>query len=280
MNTANIKKLIVRPFIYLMLALLTVQSLYPVVWIVIGSLNPGNSLFSTRMIPENLTLVHYTELFTKRQFGLWYVNTLKIACATTVLAVVFVIVTAYVLSQFRFKGRKAALMAMLVLQMFPAFMSLVAVFVLLNVIGLLDTHLGLILVYAGGAIPGGAWLVKGYFDGIPRSLPEAARIDGASNSMIFTKIMMPLAVPILTFIAITNFIAPWMDFVLARLILRSAANKTLAIGLFELVNNGLSATHFTTFAAGAVLVAIPITILYMCFQKYLIQGLAEGASKG
>lgn len=280
MSAGKIKKIIVRPVLYLFLILLAVQSLYPVVWIVMGSLNPGNSLYSTKMIPDKITFAHYSELFTKRQFGVWYLNTFKIACCTTVLAVVFVIVTAYVLSQFRFKGRKAALMAMLVLQMFPAFMSMVAIFVLLNVVGLLDTHLGLILVYAGGAIPGGAWLVKGYFDGIPRSLPEAARIDGAGNGTIFIKIMMPLAVPILTFIAITNFMAPWMDFVLARLVLRSAANKTLAIGLFEMVSGGLSAQNFTTFAAGAVLVAIPITLLYMSFQRYLIHGLAEGASKG
>lgn len=144
---------------------------------------------------------------------------------------------------------------MLVLQMFPSFMGMIAIYILLLQMNLLDNHWGLILVYAGGSIPFGAWLVKGYFDGLPRSLEEAAKIDGASHTSIFFRIMIPLSVPMLTFIAVSNFIGPWMDFIFARLVLRSNDNKTLAIGLFEMVT-GRANNEFTTFAAGAVLVAI------------------------
>ena len=196
---------------------------------------------------------------------------------TMVLSVVFVVITAYALSQFRFRGRKLTLMTMLVLQAFPSFMSMIAVFLLLLQIGMLDTHFGLVIVYTAGAIPYGAWLVKGYFDSIPRSLPEAAKIDGATNMKLFAKVMLPLSTPIITFIALTNFMAPWMDFILARLVLRTASKKTLAIGLFEMVRDRMN-TEFTMFAAGAVMVAIPITILFI-LQRYVIQVLPKVRAK-
>ncbi|MBZ4644901.1 MAG: arabinogalactan oligomer / maltooligosaccharide transport system permease protein [Petroclostridium sp.] len=278
MSTTGFKGRFVRVFIYILLTLTAITSIYPIIWIIMSSFNPGTALYSTTLIPKKFTLAHYTELFVKKQFGLWYMNTLKIAFFTMLLSVILVVATAYALSQFRFKGRRFGLMTMLVLQAFPGFMTMIAVYLLLLQLNLLDTHLGLILVYSGGAIPGGAWLVKGYFDGIPRSLPEAAKIDGAGNMTIFLKVMMPLSMPILTFIALSNFIAPWMDFILARLVLRSADKKTLAIGLYEMVTGRMN-TEFTMFAAGAVMVAIPITILFMFLQKYIIQGLTEGASK-
>lgn len=278
MKPSTLRGKVIRFLIYILLACATITSVYPILWIVLSSFNPGSALFSTTLIPERFTLNHYSELFIKKDFGLWYMNTLKIAFFTMLLAVALVIITAYALSQFRFKGRRMSLMTMLILQAFPSFMTMIAVFLLLLQLGILDTHLGLILVYAGGAIPGGAWLVKGYFDGIPRSLPEAAKIDGASNATIFIKVMMPMSTPILTFVALSNFIAPWMDFILARLVLRSADKKTLAIGLYEMVSGRMN-TEFTMFAAGAVMVAVPITILFIFLQRFMIQGLAEGASK-
>jgi arabinogalactan oligomer/maltooligosaccharide transport system permease protein len=196
-----------------------------------------------------------------------------------VISTFLVVTAAYAFSRFRFPGRRQGLMAMLVLQMFPGFMGMIAIYILLLQINLLDNHWGLILVYAGGSIPFGAWLVKGYFDGLPRSLEEAAKIDGASHVTIFFKIMMPLSKPILVFIAVTNFIGPWMDFIFARLILRSSEKKTLAVGLFEMVT-GRGNSEFTNFAAGAVLVALPITILFLLFQKHLVEGLKAGANKG
>lgn len=278
MKPSGIRGKIVRFLLYILLTGAVITSVYPILWIIMSSFNPGSALYSTTLIPERFTLSHYSELFIKKDFGLWYMNTLKIAFFTMLLAVVLVIITAYALSQFHFRGRRMSLMAMLILQAFPGFMTMIAVYLLLLQMGLLDTHLGLILVYAGGAIPGGSWLVKGYFDGIPRSLPEAAKIDGASNATIFFRVMMPMSTPILTFVALSNFIAPWMDFILARLVLRSADKKTLAIGLYEMVSGRMN-TEFTMFAAGAVMVAVPITILFIFLQRFMIQGLAEGASK-
>jgi len=278
MINKSLKDVIIDSFLHILLGIMAITSVYPIIWVIMSSFNPGTSLYSSRLIPKTLTLDHYRELFIKKNFGLWYLNTLKIAFFTMILATILVVLTAYAMSQFRFKGRRFSLMTMLVLQAFPGFMTMIAIYLLLLQVNLLDTHLGLILVYAGGAIPGGAWLTKGYLDGIPRSLPEAAKIDGASNTTILFRVMLPLCSPILTFIALSNFISPWMEFILARLVLRSANKKTLAIGLYEMVTGRMN-TEFTMFAAGAVLVAIPITILFMFLQRFIVSGLAEGASK-
>ncbi|MFT9488523.1 MAG: sugar ABC transporter permease [Tepidibacillus sp.] len=275
----RLRERLVVTLIYTILIVTSIFVLYPIVWIIIGSLNPGDTLFSTKFIPDNLSLVHYKYMLTETDYTKWYLNTLKIATANMILSTFLVVTAAYAFSRFRFPGRRQGLMAMLVLQMFPGFMGMIAIYILLLQVGLLDNHWGLILVYAGGSIPFGAWLVKGYFDGLPRSLEEAAKIDGATHTQIFFKVMMPLSFPILTFIALTNFIGPWMDFIFARLVLRSNENKTLAIGLYEMVT-GRGNTEFTNFAAGAVLVAIPITLLFLFLQKYLIEGVTAGANKG
>lgn len=265
--------------IYTILTVTGIFVLYPIALVVVGSLNPGDTLSSTTFLPEKMTLNHYKYLFEETDFLLWYKNTLKIALLNMVISTFLIVTAAYAFSRFRFPGRRKGLMGMLVLQMFPSFMGMIAIYILLLQLGLLDNHWGLVLVYAGGSIPYGTWLVKGYFDGLPKSLEDAAKIDGASHTTIFFKVMLPLSYPVLTFIALTNFIGPWMDFIFARLILRSNENKTLAIGLFEMVR-GMNNTKFTTFAAGAVLVAIPITLLYLFLQKYLIEGLKAGANKG
>lgn len=266
-------------FSYIFLITLVIMVLYPLIWVLMGSFNPGNSLSKTKMLTADMTISHYVYLFTETDYLKWYWNTLKIAFGTMVFSTFFVVMSGYAFSRYRFKGRKQGLMAMLILQMFPSFMGMIAIFLLLDRVGLLDTHLGLILVYAGGAIPFNTWLVKGYFDGIPRSLEEAARIDGAGHATVFFKVMMPLSKPILVFVAVSNFIGPWMDFIFARLVLTSTEKKTLAIGLFEMIK-GQSNTEFTNFAAGAVLVAIPITILFIIFQKHIVEGLKAGANKG
>ncbi len=273
------KQKVVVGLIYAILILTALVILYPIAFVIIGSMNPGQTLMSFSFNPDRLTLHHYERLFMEKDYLLWYKNTLKIAFFTMILSTVLIVMTAYSLSRFRFAGRRQALMAMLVLQMFPSFMGLIALYILLLQINLLDSHWGLILIYAGGSIPFGAWLCKGYFDGIPRSLEEAAKIDGASHSIIFFRVMLPLSMPIVVFIAVSNFIGPWMDFILARLVLRSSEKKTLAIGLYEMVT-GQQNTEFTMFAAGAVLVAVPITILFIMLQKYMVEGLRAGANKG
>lgn len=275
----SLKKKLGTSLTYIILISTAIFVLYPVVWVITGSLNPGDSLFSTRLIPESFSFRHYTYLFTETNYLLWYKNTLKIAFWNMIISTILVVSAAYAFSRFRFPGRRQGLMAMLVLQMFPGFMGMIAIYILLLQLELLDNHWGLILVYAGGSIPFGAWLVKGYFDGLPRSLEEAAKIDGASHVKIFYKIMLPLSKPILVFVAVNNFIGPWMDFIFARLVLRTGSKKTLAVGLFEMVT-GRGNTEFTTFAAGAVLVAIPITILFFIFQDHLVEGLKAGANKG
>ncbi|MTI49204.1 MAG: sugar ABC transporter permease [Firmicutes bacterium] len=265
--------------VYTLLLTIVILIISPVIWIVASSFNSGTSLFSSKIIPEHPTLKHYKELFTDTDYGKWYLNTLKIATLNMVLSVILTTLTAYVFSRFRFKGRRVTIMTMLILQMFPAFMAMTAIYVLLFRLHLLNTHLGLILVYAAGQIPYNSWLCKGYFDGIPKSLDEAARIDGASNLTTFRLIILPLARPIITFIALTNFIGPWFDFIFPKLILTTSDKKTLALGLFEWIQKNQN-TYFTRFAAGAILVAIPITVLFIYLQKHIVEGLSSGATKG
>jgi arabinogalactan oligomer/maltooligosaccharide transport system permease protein len=170
------------------------------------------------------------------------------------------------------------MMSLLILQMFPSFAGMIALYILVWRMGLLDSHLGLILIYAAGNIPYNTWLIKGYLDTIPRSLDEAARVDGAGYFTSFWKIILPIAKPMVVFLAVTSFTGPWMDFILPRLLLKSDANKTLAVGLYELIN-GRENNNFTMFAAGAVLVAVPFIIIFAFNQKYLTQVLASGAVK-
>lgn len=264
--------------VYAMLIIMAFVVLVPIVWIVGASLNEQSSLLSATAFPENPTVSHYVELIKETKFLNWYANTLKIAVVNMVISVVITSLTAYVFSRFKFKGKKSGLLSILILQMFPSFMGMMATYNILWQLNLLNTHFGLILTYAAGQIPYNTWLVKGYLSSIPRSLDDAARLDGASNLRIFGQIILPLMKPILIFVALNQFISPWMDFIFPRMILSSPEKKTLAIGLYDLINSNTN-NNFTTFAAGAVLVAVPITILYVCLQKYLIQGVAAGANK-
>ncbi len=268
-------------FSYLFLLVMVAIVAYPILWMIGASFNSGDSLYSSTMFPKKPTLEHYRELVTNSDypFHLWYLNTLKVASLTALLGVILCSTTAYAYSRFRFAGRKYGMMAMLVIQMFPSFMNIVALYVLLNMVGLLDSHMGLVLVYAGTNIPFNAWIMKGYFDTIPKSLEEAALIDGASRMTIFWKIMIPLAKPIIAVITIFHFVIPFGDFILARILLTSYKKYTLTIGLFSLVNNQFG-KNWTTFTAGALLMAIPIVIVYMSLQKYFISGLTRGATKG
>lgn len=266
---------------YIMLAILAVCAVYPALWIILGSVRPGKSLYSKSLIPESFTLEHYSELFNSRiiMFPQWYMNTLKIAVLSMILGVALTLLTSYALSRFRFKNRQNFLSIMMVLGMFPGFMSMIAIFLLLKEWSLLDNPYALVLVYSCGAPLGLTLIAKGFFDTIPRSLDEAARIDGAGNFRIFAHIILPLSRPILTYLALLQFVGPWVDFIFARLILRSKENWTLAVGMWDMVASQQN-SNFTVFAAGAVLIAVPITILFMIMQRFLVDGLTSGASKG
>lgn len=271
---------------YILLACIAVVSIYPALWTIMSSLKVGDSLFSDSFIPKQFTLKHYYDLFHPEQISggkqvpyvRWYWNTLKIATISMILGTFIQLLTAYAVSRFRFRGRKTLLSTVLVLGMFPGFMSMIAIYVFLVQLNLLDTPWALIIVYSAGAALG-LFVAKGFFDTIPRSLEEAATIDGASHFQTFWKIILPLSRPIITYISLMTFTGAWMDFIFARLILRSREQWTLAVGLFDLVNSYAS-TAFTLFAAGAVLVAIPITILFAFTQRFLVDGLTSGASKG
>jgi arabinogalactan oligomer/maltooligosaccharide transport system permease protein len=264
--------------VYALLIFMALLVLTPIVWIIGASFNPMSSLLSATAFPENPTVLHYVKLIKETKFVYWYANTLKIALINMAISVVLTSMTSYVFSRFRFKGKRAGLLSILILQMFPSFMGMMATYNILWQLNLLDTHFGLILTYAAGQVPYNTWLVKGYLSNIPRSLDEAAKLDGASNLRIFTQIVLPLMKPILIFVALSQFITPWMDFIFPRMILSSPEKKTLAIGLYDMINANTN-NNFTTFAAGAILVAVPITILYVCLQKYLIQGVTAGANK-
>ncbi|SDD05434.1 arabinogalactan oligomer / maltooligosaccharide transport system permease protein [Paenibacillus sp. UNCCL117] len=267
---------------YVTLILLSVCSLYPALWIILGSFRPGKSLYSKTLFPESYTLDNYKALFTSKSFlfGPWYMNTLKIAVISMILGTLLALLCGYAVSRYRFKMRKTALSTILVLNMFPGFLSLIAIFILLKEMNLLNTHMAVILVYAAGAPLLSTLLVKGFFDAVPRSLDEAARIDGASNLTIFARIMLPLSKPLITYVALTTFVGPWVDYIFAALVLRSRDKWTLAVGLFDQVARSNQSTNFTLFAAASVLIALPITILFIFLQRFLVEGLTAGASKG
>lgn len=267
--------------IYGFIAFMFVVILYPLLWTFGISLNPGTTLYGAKMIPDNATFANYIYLLTDEnsQYLTWYKNTLLVASANALFSVIFVTLTSYAFSRYRFVGRKYGLITFLILQMFPVLMAMVAIYILLNTIGLLDSLLGLTLVYIGGSIPMNAFLVKGYFDTIPKELDESAKIDGASHMRIFFQIMLPLAKPILAVVALFNFMGPFMDFILPKILLRSPEKYTLAVGLFNFINHQY-ANNFTVFAAGAIMIALPISIVLLFLQKYLVSGLTAGATKG
>ncbi|MBM7540226.1 arabinogalactan oligomer/maltooligosaccharide transport system permease protein [Amphibacillus cookii] len=266
---------------YLIIAVMFVIIFYPLLWAFGISLNPSSNLYGASIIPENWSFVHYEWLFTspRSNYLLWYQNTLVVALSVSLIGTLLVSFTAYAFSRYRFRGRKYGLYAFLLLQMFPVLMAMVALYILLNTIGLLDSLLGLIIIYIGNNIPMNAFLVKGYFDTLPQELDESAKMDGAGHFRIFFQILLPLAKPILSVVALFNFMHPFMDFILPRIVLRSPENYTLALGLFNFVNDQFS-NNFTRFAAGAILIAVPIATVYLFLQKYLISGLASGATKG
>ncbi|HIX57175.1 MAG TPA: sugar ABC transporter permease [Candidatus Anaerobiospirillum pullistercoris] len=265
---------------YFVVFIVSVIIIYPLVWTVGASLNPGNSLMSSSIIPENVSFEHYEDLFNgKTNYLIWYWNSLKISVATMVLTLIFVSFTAYSFSRFRFTGRKNGLMLFLLLQMIPQFSALIAIFVLSQMLGLVNSHLALILIYVGGMIPMNTYLMKGYLDAIPKDLDESARMDGAGHFRIFIEIIMPLAKPIIAVIALFSFTGPLGDFILSTTILRTPDMYTLPIGLYNLVAQKMGASY-TTYAAGAVLIAVPVALLYLWLQKFFVSGLTAGGSKG
>lgn len=278
----KVRKHIRLLFSYLLLAFMAVIIVYPLLWTAGASFNPGNSLISTSIIPKHPTFDHYKELFAGKeslQYVQWYVNSMKISLFTMAGSLLCVTFTAYAFSRFRFKGRKYALTLFLLLQMIPQFSALIALFVLAQILGMINSHWLLILLYIGGLIPMNTYLMKGYMDSIPMDLDESAKIDGASSTRIFFQIILPLSKPMAAVVAMNGFTGPLGDFVLSSTILRTPESYTLPVGLFNLVNDVMGASY-TTFAAGALLISIPVAVIFIMLQKNFVSGLTAGGTKG
>lgn len=280
------KKKIQNFFVHCGLAILAFLWILPIVWVILTSFRAGKGSYSGSFIPESFTITNFTRLFTETEvfnFPRWFGNTFFIAIFTCILSTFYLLSIAYVMSRLRFRARKPLLNISLILGMFPGFMSMIAIYYILKGVGLTDGSLkilALILVYSGGSGILQFYVAKGFFDMIPKAIDEAAMVDGATNWKIFTKIIMPLSKPIIIYTIITSFLAPWIDFILAKVIVGSDAKYyTVAIGLWNMLEKENIYQWYTRFAAGAVCVSIPIAILFIITQKYYAEGLA-GSVKG
>ncbi|OIQ79074.1 maltose transport system permease protein MalG [mine drainage metagenome] len=264
-----------------------VFALFPIVYVISasvsvrGTLSAANSLFGTFTLDQYVNLLHDP----LHPYVNWFVNTVVIASVTAVGTVLLGAAAAYAFSRFRFRGRRGGLLTLLLIQMFPQLLAYVAIFLLLialeNVFPILgrDSQVGLIMVYLGGALGVNTYLMYGFFNTIPRELDEAAMIDGASHAQIFFGIILRLTAPILAVVGLLSFIASFNDYVLASVLLNSPDKQTLAVGLYAFVSRQF-AQNWGVFAAGAVLAAIPIVLLFQFLQRYIVSGLTAGSVKG
>ena len=269
-----------RGLIYIELIAVAIIVVYPLLWIVGTAFNPSNSITRISPIPDNATLDNFIRLLRDTNFIRWFLNTGYIAVMTAILAVLVHTLTAFVFARFDFRGRKAGLLAIMLLQVFPSFMAVTAYFMIALTFNMLNNLNMLVIIYVATSIPINVWLVKGNLMNLPKSIDEAAYIDGATKLQVFRKIILPLSVPIISFVALTSFMAPWMDYMIPRFLINRSDTMTVALGLYDMVRLQTMYYDFTAFCAGAVLIAIPIAILYMIGQKYLIAGFASGANKG
>lgn len=262
-------------------------ALFPVIFIFSASINPAGSLATNQIIPEGATLDNYRYMLTSEQhpFGLWMWNSLKVSTITSILVVGITAFSAYAFSRFRFRGRRSLLQTILLAQVFPNILAVVALFLILRQIGHvypsfgLNSHGGLILIYLGGAMGFNTWLMKGFFDTVPRELDESARVDGASPLQTFFYVILPLVRPILTVVFILTFISTYGDYLMATVMLKNKETYTLAVGLSLFISDQFG-QRWGQFAAGALMGAVPTLILFYLVQNQLQSGLTVGAVKG
>lgn len=271
---------------HLILWVLLAMFLSPAFFVLMAALRKDGSLVSTDLIPTEMSLINFRRLLTETAFLTWMRNTLIVATLSTVTAVMVTTLAGYAFSRFRFRGRKNGLMFMILLQMFPAAMSMVAIFRILQMTGTwtngligLNSLFGLSLVYIGGGIPFNSWIIKGYVDALPIELEESAYLDGATPWQTFSQVILPLMGPVLATVAVFNFIGPYSDFIFPSVLLSVESQYTLALGMQGFISSGFSA-NWTLFAASAVLGSLPILVLFLSFQRFLVQGLTQGAVKG
>ncbi len=267
--------------IYILLVLMAVIWLIPFVCIVLQSFRVESTWQVGYVIPQKWGLDNYVRLF-HSDFTKWYLNTFIIAVVVALLQTIIVLCMSYTLSRFRFKMRKALMQFMLILGLFPGMLTMIILYRVLKDLGMTQANAvpGLILVYIASSGMG-YYVSKGFFDTIPKSLDEAARVDGATRAQVLTKIILPLAKPIVIYTILTAFMAPWGDFVFARYIsFGTSAGMNVAVGMYNWLNKDMIVNWYTTFCAGGVVVALPVTILFMCLQRYYVEGVTGGAVKG
>lgn len=269
--------------IYTLLIVLGIIWVTPIFFLVLHSFRAEPGATVQYLLPKTLTLDNYTRLFTETElfnFPRWYKNTLIVSVASCLLSTLYVLMISYAFSRLRFRGRGAYMKAGLILNMFPGFMSMIAVYFILKAVGLTQSLLALVLVYSGSSALT-YYIAKGFFDTIPTALDEAAHIDGASRATIFWRITLPLSKPIIVYTVLMSFMAPWMDYIFASVIMKdNYDNYTVALGLFQMISRENIYYYFTRFCAGAVLVAVPISLLFLFMQKYYVEGVTGGAVKG
>ena len=274
----SMKRTIDAGVTYLILLAVAFVFFFPCLWLILASFSASGSIYSFEgFFPSAYSLATFQKLFTDTalyNYPKWFLNTLYIAAGSCALGTFLTILTAYTMSRFEFRMRKPMMKTTMVLGMFPSFMSMTAVYLLMTQFGLINQRWGLILIYAAGA-PMGYLTQKGFFDTIPKAIDEAAKIDGATSMQIFTKINLPLSRPIIVYTALTSFTWPWSDFILPKLLLKEKDFYTVAVGLMS-----LDETEFARFAAGSVFIAVPIVILYFFLVKDMVNGMASGAVKG
>jgi len=267
-------------FTYLALIVFAVIAVYPILQVVTISLRPSDRLLSTSLeiIPEDATFRNYIDLFTDRPFLLWMWNSVFVSLVVTLTGVVLASMTGYAFSRFNFIGKRIGLLSLLTTQMFPATMLLLPLYIMLIKLGLINTYLGVIIIYTATALPFTIWTMKGYYDTIPYSLEEAARIDGCNQFQAFYKIILPLAAPALVITALFSFMTAWAEYLVAAQILQESTLWTLPLGLKSFESN--MSTEWGLYGASSIIVTIPVVILFLALSKYLVSGLTLGSVKG
>jgi arabinogalactan oligomer/maltooligosaccharide transport system permease protein len=260
-------------------------ALIPILFTASAAFNPLGTLSSTALIPKDFGLENFQNLFTKTDFARWFFNSILIAGSATVISLAMATFAAYAFSRFRFTGRRPGLLFLLIVQMFPAFLAIVVLYLMFTritdlypIIGF-NTPWSLVLIYLGGALGVNTWLIKGFFDTVPKELDESAKVDGASHTTTFRRIILPLVTPILVVVGLLGFIGAINEFLIASVFLTQSDTKTLAVGLYGLVAGERNA-NFGIFAAGTLLTAIPTVVFFYAAQRYIVGGLTSGAVKG
>lgn len=284
-KSAKTKKFITNSMVHILLAVLAVVWLFPIFWVIMTSFRTDPGSYVSTFFPKGYTLANYAKLFndtTVLNFPQMFKNTFIIAIFSCLISSFMVLSVSYCMSRLRFRFRKPFMNIAMILTLFPAFMSMVAVYYILKALGLSEgamIRVALVMVYSGGAGLG-FYVAKGFFDTIPKALDEAAFLDGATKWQVFTKITVPLSKPIIVYTVLTAFMAPWTDFIFAKVICRAESQYyTVAIGLWKMLENEYINSWYTSFAAGAVLISIPIAAVFLLIQRFYADGMS-GAVKG